>query len=147
MSEDIYYNLSEDDWTFASESLEEVVEQCLEDLSLDELKIVKTVTLYKGVKQEQTFKDFLDVDWLLENMHERAYDDNEFAEDYLYNVTEEQKAELESLICEWASKHNIAPNFFLINKVEEIEVEVDQQIVDEIIPSIESGEWRKIENE
>lgn len=126
MSEEIYYNTCDYDWTHADESIEVVAENFLEELTLEELKTVKSITLYKGMKKAQKFEDFMCVDNILEQMHEWAYDINEFAEDYLDDVTYEQKKELEKLIIGWADKHNISPSFFLIENVTEVEYEVSE---------------------
>jgi len=144
MSEEIYYNTSEDDWTHADESIEIVAENFLEELTSEELKTVKSIKLYKGVKQAQTFEDFMCVDNILEQMHERAYDENEFADDYLYDVTEEQKDELGELISGWAKKHNIDPRFFLIEDVTEVVHEVDQEFVQTMINNIENKPWLEV---
>ena len=141
MSEEIYYNTSEDDWTHADESIEVVAENFLDELTLQELKTVKSITLYKGVKKAQKFEDFMCVENFIETMHERAYDENEFAEDYLYDVTQEQKDELGELISGWAKKHNIAPRFFLIENVTEVVHEVDQKVVQDMINNIENKPW------
>ncbi len=141
MSEEIYYNTNDYDWTHADESIEVVAENFLEELTLEELKTVKSITLYKGMKKAQKFEDFMCVDNILDQMHEWAYDINEFAEDYLYDVTDEQKKELGNLISSWAKKHNIEPRFFLIENVEEIEYEVVQEAVKEMINNIENRPW------
>ena len=141
MKEEIYYNTCEDDWTHADESIEVVAENFLEELTLEELKTVKSITLYKGVKKAQTFEDFMCVDNFIETMHERAQDEKEFAEDYLYDVTQEQKDELGELISGWAKKHNIGPRFFLIENVTEIVHEVDQEAVQAMINNIENPPW------
>lgn len=144
MSEEIYYNTSEDDWTHADEDIDLVAANFLEELTLEELKTVKTITLYKGVKKAQTFEDFMCVDSILEQMHERAYDENEFAEDYLYDVTEDQKEELSELISGWAKKHNIDPRFFLIENVTEVKHNVDQKVVGSMINNIENKPWLEV---
>lgn len=144
MSEEIYYNTSADDWTHADESIEIVAANFLEELTLEELKTVKSIKLYKGMKQAQTFEDFMCVDNILEQMHERAYDENEFADDYLYDVTEEQKDELGELISGWAKKHNIDPRFFLIGNVTEVVHEVDQKVVEDMINNIENKPWLEV---
>jgi len=144
MSEEIYYNTSEDDWTHADEDIDLVAANFLEELTLEELKTVKSITLYKGVKKAQTFEDFMCVDNFLEQMHERAYDENEFADDYLYDVTQEQKEELSKLISGWAKKHNIDPRFFLIENVTEVVHEVDQKVVQDMINNIENKPWLEV---
>jgi len=144
MSEEIYYNTSADDWTHSDQDIDLVAANFLEELTLEELKTVKSIILYKGVKQAQTFEDFMCVDNILEQMHERAYDENEFADDYLYDVTEEQKDELGELISGWAKKHNIDPRFFLIRDVTEVVHEVDQKIVEDMINNIENKPWLEV---
>lgn len=58
---------------------------------------------------------------LIDDMQNRAYDEcGEWAEDYLDGVTEQQKKELDQLVCEWADKHGITPAWFMIEDVEPV---------------------------
>lgn len=127
MSE-IIYNAYVDDWTHCDESIEEVATQKWESLEDYERPKDRVITLYKGVKRKQKFSDFLSVDWLIDEMAEWAYDNSgEFAEDYLDDVTDDQKQELESLICKWAEKHNIAPSFSMIKDIKKIQFTIPDE--------------------
>lgn len=123
------YNLSEDDWTWADEDQYEVIRQYLDDKDDHELKVTTKVPMYAGTLEPKKFTDYLCVDSILEHMQEWAYDDmNDFASDYLDNVTQEQKDELEQLISDWANKHNISPNFCSVGNVVEILVDIPEDI-------------------
>lgn len=124
----VVYNTSEDDWTHADEAIEQVLEDKLADM--EEVEILKSdsVTLFKGVVSKVSFGQYLCVTSILDNMGEWAYDDNEFAEGYLDDVTDEQKQDLHNVICSWAEKHNISPKFFTVGDVEEVEVELTDEI-------------------
>lgn len=123
------YNLSEDDWTWADEDQCEVIRMYLEDLDDHELKITTKVPMYAGTLEPKKFTDYLCVDSILDQMREWAYDDvNEFADDYLNDVTQEQKDEIKQLISDWATKHNISPNFFSVGNVVEILVDIPEDI-------------------
>lgn len=125
MEDEIYYNASEDDWSSADTSIEEVVQMMLDDMGEKERKEAKVVTLYKGVKKQQTFEDFLRVDAILDNMAELAYEEcGEWAEDYLCGVSKDQKKELEKVISAWAASNNISPSWFMIEQIEEIKFQI-----------------------
>lgn len=124
----VVYNTSEYDWTHADESIEQVLEDKLADMEEIEILGSDSVTLFKGVVNSVKFDQYLCVTSILENMGNWAYDDNEFAEDYLLDVTDEQKQDLHNVICSWAEKHNISPKFFTVGNVEEVEVELTDEI-------------------
>ena len=123
------YNLSEDNWTWADEDRYVVVRQFLDNLEDAELKTTTKVPLYVGTLETKYFSDYLCVDSILERMQEWAYDDvDEFASEYLDDVTQGQKDELEQLISDWANKHNIFPKFFSVGNVKEILVDIPEDI-------------------
>ena len=124
----VVYNTSEDDWTHADEAIEQVLRDKLADMEEIDILEADSITLFKGVVNSVEFAQYLCVTSILENMSEWAYDDNEFAEGYLDDVTEEQKKDLNDMICSWAEKHNISPKFFTVGDVEEVEVELTDEI-------------------
>ena len=124
----IVYNTSEDDWTHAEESLEEVLHQKLDDMSSEEISESDNITLYKGIINKVTFSRYVNVESILDSMSEWAYEDNEFAEGYLDDVTDEQKNDLENVICEWAKRYNIEPHFSEVGDVEEVVVELTEDM-------------------
>ena len=120
MSNEIYYSAIEDEWSNSDQSIEEVAQMILDDMDDIERSEAKVITIYKGVKKPQHFNQFLSVDQLLEQMSEHAYEEGgEWAEDYLCDVTDSQKKELENVIVSWASRNNISPSWFMIEDIEE----------------------------
>lgn len=124
----VVYNTSEDDWTHADEAVEQVLENKLADMEEIDILESDSVTLFRGVVSKVSFGHYVDVPSILDFMSEWAYDDNEFAEGYLDDVTDEQKQDLHKVICSWAEKHNISPKFFTVGDVEEVEVELTDKI-------------------
>ena len=123
------YNLSEDDWTWADEDEYEILRRYLEDQDSEDLKGLTKIPMYVGTLEPKKFNDYLCVDSIIEHMQEWAYDDvNDFSEDYLDDVTQEQKDELGQLISDWANKYNISPNFSLVRNVKEILVNIPEDI-------------------
>tara|TARA_R100000541_G_C1897352_1_gene83960 strand:+ start:20920 stop:21333 length:414 start_codon:yes stop_codon:yes gene_type:complete len=129
----IIYNTSEDDWTHAEESLEEVLLQLVSDMEVSEILDSSSLTLYKGVVNKVDFSRYVNVSSILDSISEWAYDDHEFAEGYLDDVTEEQKDDLERVICDWAKLHNIEPKFFEVGEVEELIVELTDDLKKELL--------------
>lgn len=124
----LVYNTSEDDWTHADESLEQVLENKLEDMEKEEILETDSVTLYKGTVNKVSFDHYVDVTSILDHMSECAYEDNEFAEGYLSNVTDSQKHDLHNRICSWAKSHNITTDFFDVGNVEEVVVALTDEM-------------------
>lgn len=65
---------------------------------------------------------------VLENIANQAYNENEYAEDYLNDVADEHEQELESglndVLQKWLEKHPCyKPTFFTVENIEKIEVE------------------------
>ena len=129
----IVYNISEDDWELSSECMEEVLQQKLGDMSSEEILEADNITLYKGVINKVTFGSYVNVESILDSMSEWAYEDNEFAEGYLDDVTDEQKKDLESVICEWAKRYNIEPHFSEVGSIEEVVVELTEDMKKELL--------------
>lgn len=62
-----------------------------------------------------------DVDWMLDSMNERAQDEaGDAGEDYLCDVTKEQKEDLEKTLEKWFKKNGLEPTFFGIENEEKI---------------------------
>lgn len=132
MTDTILYNLSEDEWSFADESIEEVAQQALDDMTEDEFSELGYVTIYKGVQKTQHFKSYFKVEDLLENINEYAYNEcDELAEDYLQALPQEVIDDLESSVCKWAVKHKLQPTWFMVEGIVEVKVyPVDKNDID-----------------
>lgn len=130
---DYTFSLDDGDWSSADEDLDTVIGDHLFDLIHDAKSTPpESVTVYRGVKDHFSFKDFLDVDQLIEHMQSCAYDNaGEYADDYLGNVTKEQKQELELLVLDWARKHELSPNFYLVKDIKEMTYNVEKGCLDE----------------
>lgn len=123
------YNLSEDDWTWADENPNEIIRQFLEDKDYQDVDKIQKVNMYEGELEPKSFVDYLCVDSILERMQEWAYDDvGDFARDYLDDVTDEMKEELDVIICAWANKHNLSPKFFHVRNVKEVSFDIPEDI-------------------
>lgn len=61
-----------------------------------------------------------DVSSFLETIGDEMYSEYDAAEDYLRDVTEEHKEELESLINDWFTRHDYTPKFYKIQNVETV---------------------------
>lgn len=122
MKDDILYSAYEDDWMSCDESPEEAAEFALSDYDEYQVSEMKTVTIYKGVKKQQNFEQFFDVDSMLERVNKNACETcGEIADDYLLHVSDVAKEELLQLITNWVDKHNLNPPFFMIEDIEEVE--------------------------
>lgn len=82
----------------------------------------KSVTSF-DVGQIFPYDKFNGVDELLELVADNAYQEcGDVAEDYLDDVKEEHKQELDELITGWFKKHNHLPNFYMIENVSTIKL-------------------------
>jgi len=132
------YNLCENDWNDASEDVDEIVYQFLEDFTKEELLAVKSVFLYEGVPVKKYMSDYIDVDYMLDMAENNACDEvGEFAEGWLDYVTTPQRDELTEMITQWASKNHLQPKFQHVDEVNEIEVEVDEVTRNELLKLLE----------
>ncbi|MGM0175716.1 hypothetical protein [Enterococcus sp. DIV0800] len=63
----------------------------------------------------------LDFDWMIETIQDDLCDRcGEIAEDYLADVTDEHKAELQGIFSEWLERHDYKPGFYSIRNTERI---------------------------
>lgn len=123
MTDTILYNRGEDEWYFADESIEEIAQQALNEMTEAEFTELGYVTIYKGVQKTQHFKSYFKVEDLLESINEYAYNEcGEFAEDYLQALPQEIIDDLESVVCKWADKHKLNPTWFMVEDVVEVKV-------------------------
>ena len=105
-------------FSFNEEDYVNSVEEIIDNLEGDE----KYVYIGKTIKQNH--KNFLDVDYLLEQMSDQAYDiGSEWTEDYLEGIDKNHKDNIEKMILEYMDKHIAQPNFYLIGEVEKVTVE------------------------
>ena len=84
---------------------------------IDMIEIDKEVSdyIYIGTKKIYSHKDFMDVNFLIEGMQDFSQDScGEWAENYLSNVTKEQKDNLKEYILKWFNENVDQPSFFNI---------------------------------
>ncbi len=125
MEKTYLYSHLEDDWAGADESIEEVAQRILDDMTEKEKSEVTSVTIYKGEKVKQEFQHFLNVNVLMESMQDSANDLGiEETEGYLENVTKQEKDELEAIIIDWAEKNNIRPRWHMIENIESVDFKI-----------------------
>lgn len=83
-----------------------------------------------GVSRKPDPADFFDVENLVEQMQERAYDvGGEFAEDYLSDLTEEQVHDLDRVVKAWLSSVKPSVSFFNVKEIQTFKV--TQEDIDE----------------
>lgn len=111
------YSWSTDGETYLSrcESIEEAISEALN--SGGEFEVGQT--LFIGLVIPVNVIRLVDADSVIDDISVRAFDMcGESADDYLHNVTKEQRAQLESLIAAWADSVE-APSFWEIGTVVE----------------------------
>lgn len=102
------------------------IEDINDQLIVDGHEIGEKVIVSRGVKKEFDHSDFFSVDRMIENMRESADDEmGEFAESYLDEMTGVKKGELHNHILNWFSENKVNVNFFGVEGIEEIEIEVE----------------------
>lgn len=101
------------------ETKKEAMEDAVKELWRD---AVPNKEIYIG-KCYNDFKPRINVDWLLEDLEQQAYDHSrEFAEGYLCSVPLKQRNELavgiNKAFTAWAKKYRHIPEWFLVNEYE-----------------------------
>lgn len=128
MSEVILFSHHEDDWDCADERIEKAATMAFEDIPIEESKNLTELTLYKGKLIKQEFESFLSTSSIIEQLQDSAYEDcGECAETWLNKVSEEQENELADVICKWAEKNGLAPDFFLVEDIKEVKFKIPQE--------------------
>jgi hypothetical protein len=95
------------------DTIEEAVDYYNNDLSEGD-------TFYVGEKRELFVDDFINIDIFIEDMQERAGEEGgESAEDYLTDITYEQKESLAKYIVKWFVVNKFTPYFFSVGDIEE----------------------------
>lgn len=104
------------------ETKEEAIESVLADIEKGDFDGVKEQGFFwVGQIIEHAPDAFLDADQLIDNAWEMAGDEaGEFADDYLQDVTKEQKDELQKLLRDWVIKNHLEPDFFKIVNSEKV---------------------------
>lgn len=80
------------------------------------------------VGKSRLFKPNIDADDIFERLGDDAFDEaGEVAEDYLWNVKEEERnelsVELTKVFNDWASKYKHEPHFWIVDDIEKVEVQ------------------------
>lgn len=88
----------------------------------DTKEIGEEVTYWQGETSPYTHASFLDIEHLVEDMKERAWDEayEDLAEAYLDDITDKHKRELTALILDYLNTHLDQPTFYGVKNVEEI---------------------------
>lgn len=111
-NKDLVFNI--DPWTDDVDYVEHYLEE-LEYTSEDLIEIGEKVPVLHG--------DIFNLWHLTENMQDAAYElADDYAEDYLKDLTGEKAEELKTLILDWLNKNISQPNFFTVENVKEITV-------------------------
>lgn len=121
----VLYCYDEEDWSYySSEHIDEAAQNALSVMGETEYQTAKAenkITLYRGVREDQTFSDFFSVKRMIDGIQEFAGEvGGEWAEDYLKDLTQDEIDDLRNVVIGWAAKHNIDPNCFLVKDVTEV---------------------------
>ena len=74
---------------------------------------------YIGENVKLTVKQFVDVEFMIERMVESAVEEvGDVGEDYLRDVTEEEKDELTEIIAKWFKNKGYSPSFVKVENIE-----------------------------
>ncbi len=115
------YSINEEDFTH------DCVEDALDALDGRDALWVDAV-IWRGIGVKKDASAYFDLDRLLEDMGERAYDESsEWAQDFP-DVSADQKKELESIVAQWLDK-NVTVNFWSVKDVQPITV--TQEMIDQ----------------
>lgn len=76
--------------------------------------------VYYGECIYKKHEDFIDADDIIEMAKDRAYEDSEYAEGYLDDITKEKEQELNKLIINWLNDNAIQPTFFTVANIKQI---------------------------
>ncbi len=75
-------------------------------------------TIFTAENVPHTFMDFVFLDTLFGDIHERAVDECGDVADDFPGVSKDAEKELENLIEQWASRHNIAVDFWSVKNIQ-----------------------------
>lgn len=82
-------------------------------------------TYWRGEVAELTLEECIDVDSFLEQCDERAYEEiGEIYDNCFADVNDDEKAELNALIVDWAKKR-VNMRFWKVINVQELKIEAD----------------------
>lgn len=119
----VLYCSDEEDWGYSSTDIEEAVENALDSMGeVEYLQVMmdNKLTMYRGIRVDQTFSTYFSVRRMIEGMQELASEiGGEWAEDYLTDLTAEQIEDLRKTVVGWADKHNVDPCCFLVKDITE----------------------------
>lgn len=94
------------------------VADMIEDSEKDEVDCI-----YAGECIYKKHEDFIDADEIIEMAKDRAYENNEYAEGYLDDITKEKEQELNELIVGWFNNNAKQPTFFTVKNAKKITVD------------------------
>lgn len=74
----------------------------------------------------QNFQPYINPREIIESIQESAYDDSEYSDDYLENITPQQLDELDEeinfVISKWIKRHNFEPTWFLVKNIKKFSI-------------------------
>lgn len=113
------YSLSEDEFMDIDAITDEIDETNSEE---DNIKVTH---VYRGEKVPQYHADFFDVDSLIEDMTNRAYDNfDEHSDNYCNNLEDKKHAlNLQKVILDYLNENVKQPDFYSVENVQKITVE------------------------
>lgn len=80
--------------------------------------------IWTGKSVVRGILDYFDADSFIEALGERAWEDTDGAEDWLYAVSDAAKEDLRKRVDAWADEHGLQPDFGVVDEIEQAFVEV-----------------------
>ena len=115
----VYYSLNGEDY--------DDLETIFDELIADGFKSGTEVEIYEGDAKSFKHSEFVDAEYLIEIMQERAYDKaHEYSEDYLNDLSREKINEFGLLISRWLESNAKPPAFWVIENSRKVKMLLEE---------------------
>lgn len=123
---DLTFSLDEDYWTQDSDEIEDRIQDYIEheDIPKEEIKV------YIGKAVKKTHRDYVYPKNILDEIQERAYDDSEYADNYLENLSPEIVTNLGKLIVDYMNEYIEQPRWYSVENWVECTVDEFRELMD-----------------
>lgn len=124
----ILYSHSEDDWSHASEDLDESIDYMIDELGIS-VSDADDYEMFSGEACQLRFSDLIRIDDIIDLAGDgecEYVEHNDELTDYENKITTEQREELGLLIQTWADKHELNPKRLIVKNIKAINVCVSE---------------------
>lgn len=122
---DLTFSLDEDYWTLDSDEIEDRIQDYIEHEGISE----EEIKVYIGKAIKKTHSDYIYPKSILGEIQERAYDDSEYAENYLENISPEVITNLGKLIVDYMDEYIEQPRWYSVEIWDEFTVDEFRELV------------------